>query len=111
MPSSETLNGDVRQPIRHDSGHKHVDGTAEYIDDIPEPSGMLHLYIAMSAHAHADIVDMDLSDVWKAPGVEYVLTNKDIPGVNDVSPHSHDDEMFATANVQYAGQSLFAVLG
>ena len=110
MPNPQSIYGDIRQAHRHDSGHKHVDGTAEYVDDIPEPAGLLHLYIAMSPHANADILGMDLSQVKSASGVECVLTHEDVPGSNDVSPHSHDEEMFATTAVHYAGQSLFAVL-
>ena len=33
---------------RHDSAHKHVTGTAEYIDDMPEPAGTLHAYLGLS---------------------------------------------------------------
>ena len=27
------INGPMHQPLRHDSAHKHVSGSAEYIDD------------------------------------------------------------------------------
>ncbi|PLU69703.1 hypothetical protein BMJ22_25110, partial [Sinorhizobium medicae] len=32
------VRGAVHDKERHESGHKHVSGTAEYIDDIPEPA-------------------------------------------------------------------------
>ena len=32
----------VGHPIRHDSAHLHVSGSARYIDDIPEPKGTLY---------------------------------------------------------------------
>jgi len=32
-----TINGPMHASLRHDSAHKHVTGTAEYIDDIREP--------------------------------------------------------------------------
>ena len=44
-----------------------------------------------------------------APGVACVLTAADIPGENDASPVLHDDPVFAEDEVQYVGQSLFAV--
>ena len=45
-----------------------------------------------------------------APGVALVLTAADIPGANDISPtHRHDEPVFATDIVRYAGQPLFAV--
>ena len=37
---------------RHDSGPKHVTGTAEYIDDMIEPAGTMHAYLALSTRAH-----------------------------------------------------------
>ncbi len=35
--TKNAINGPMHSSIRHDSAHKHVTGTAEYIDDIPEP--------------------------------------------------------------------------
>jgi len=72
--------------LPHDSAAKHVQGAAAYIDDIPEPAGMLHVHLGMSQRAHARIVSMDLSAVRASPGVVAVLTAQDIPGENDVSP-------------------------
>ncbi len=40
-----------------------------------------------------------------------VLTYKDVPGENDVSPSGmHDDPIFAVDNVQFHGQPIFAVV-
>jgi xanthine dehydrogenase large subunit len=99
----------VHHPIIHDSGLKHACGTARYLDDIPEPKSILHMYIAMSPHAHAKIISMDLSKVREARGVECVLAAEDIPGRNDVSPFAGDDPLFAEKLVEYAGQPIFAV--
>ncbi|HEY4940332.1 MAG TPA: xanthine dehydrogenase molybdopterin binding subunit [Rhizomicrobium sp.] len=93
----------------HDSAAKHVAGRAVYIDDMPEPPGLLHLCLGLSERAHAKILDMDLSAVRAAPGVAAVFMARDIPGKNDVGPVFHDDPIFADGIVQYAGQSLFAV--
>ena len=38
----------MHEKERHESGHKHVTGTAVYIDDIPEPAGTLHAYLGLS---------------------------------------------------------------
>jgi xanthine dehydrogenase large subunit len=99
-------------PLPHDSAGKHVSGRAEYVDDILEPNGTLHAYLALSERAHAEIASIDLEPVRNAPGVVGVLTAADIPGENDVSTvHKHDEPVFATTRVQYWGQSLFAVIG
>ncbi|MCW5720526.1 MAG: xanthine dehydrogenase molybdopterin binding subunit, partial [Devosia sp.] len=96
---------------RHDSGPKHVTGTAEYIDDMVEPVGTMHAYLGLSTRAHAEIVSIDLSAVRAAPGVIGVLTAEDIPGENDVSPsHKHDEPIFAIGKVHFWGQPLFAVI-
>ncbi|MBE7732463.1 xanthine dehydrogenase molybdopterin binding subunit [Devosia faecipullorum] len=96
---------------RHDSGPKHVTGTAEYIDDMIEPVGTMHAYLGLSTKAHAEIVSMDFSAVKAAPGVIGVLLADDIPGENDVSPsHKHDEPIFAIGKVQFWGQPVFAVI-
>ncbi len=99
----------VHQALRHDSALKHVSGEALYVDDLPAPSDMLHIYIAMSPHAHARILEMDLDAVRVVTGVAAVVSAGDIPGQNDVSPVAGDDPLFAEGEVYYAGQSLFAV--
>jgi xanthine dehydrogenase large subunit len=107
--SNEPVNGGVGTPHPHDSGHLHVAGEATYIDDIPEARGTLHAAIGMSERAHARLISVDLAKVAAAPGVVAVITAKDIPGKNDYGPVVADDPIFATALVQYYGQSLFAV--
>ena len=107
--SEPTVNGGAGAPIPHDSGHLHVAGEATYIDDIPEIRGTLYAAIGTSERAHARIISVDLTKVAAAPGVVSVITAKDIPGKNDYGPVVADDPIFATALVQYYGQSLFAV--
>ncbi|PZR34735.1 xanthine dehydrogenase molybdopterin binding subunit [Caulobacter segnis] len=99
----------VHAALPHDSAERHVAGSAIYIDDLPEPPGLLHVHLGMSARAHARIVKLDLSAVRAAPGVVLVLSAEDIPGENDVSPVIHDDRLFADGEVVHVGQSLFAV--
>jgi xanthine dehydrogenase large subunit len=101
--------GLVHQSIKHDSAERHVSGRAQYIDDLPEPSNLLHVFLGQSARAHARILAMDLTAVRAAPGVVDVIAATDIPGKNDVSPVVGDDPLFADGVVNYVGQSLFAV--
>ena len=44
----------VYKALPHDSGAKHVQGAAEYIDDIPEPAGTLHVAVGGSPVARGD---------------------------------------------------------
>jgi xanthine dehydrogenase large subunit len=105
----DAIVGGVHRAIMHDSAARHVSGEAVYVDDIAELPGTLQVYIAMSERAHARLVSLDVSAVRKAPGVVAVLTVADIPGENDASPNAGDDPVFAEGEVQYIGQSVFAV--
>ncbi|AMM83604.1 xanthine dehydrogenase molybdopterin binding subunit [Martelella sp. AD-3] len=105
------ISGGMHKARVHDSAHKHVAGTAEYIDDIPEPAGLLHVGLGLSERPHARIAAMDLSAVEKAPGVVAVLSAKDVPGTNDISSGgNHDEPLFANEEVEYHGQIMFAVI-
>ena len=107
--AQERVKGGVGAAIAHDSGHLHVSGEAIYADDIPEARGTLYAAIGVSERAHARIKSIDLTKVRAAPGVVAVITARDIPGKNDYGPVVADDPIFATALVQYHGQSIFAV--
>ncbi len=107
--NGSSIRGAVREPWRHDSASKHVSGEAVYVDDIPEPARLLHIYVAMSERAHARIVDMDLTEVRADAEAVCVVGAADIPGINDCSPIMGDDPVFADGLVEYVGQSLFAV--
>ncbi|PKO57706.1 MAG: xanthine dehydrogenase molybdopterin binding subunit [Betaproteobacteria bacterium HGW-Betaproteobacteria-19] len=96
--------------LPHESAVLHVTGSATYIDDLPELRRTLHAAIGLATEAHARITALDLSAVRSAPGVVAVLTVDDIPGINDFGPVVHDDPIFATDEVQFYGQALFAVL-
>jgi xanthine dehydrogenase large subunit len=99
----------VRKPVPHDSGFKHVQGSAQYIDDIREPEGTLHVAIGQSPKARGRLISLDVSAVRAVPGVVVVLTASDIPGKNDVSPAFGDDPLFVDSEISFLGQALFAV--
>jgi len=109
MRSTEAR-GSAGAALPHESAVLHVTGSATYIDDLPELRRTLHAAIGLATEAHARILSIDLSAVRAAPGVVCVLTADDIPGLNDFGPVVHDDPIFATEEVQFHGQALFAVL-
>jgi xanthine dehydrogenase large subunit len=100
----------VHKPLPHDSAGKHVQGVADYIDDILEPENTLHMAVGGAPVARGVIAKIDLSDVRKAPGVVAVIGAADVPGKNDVSPVAGDEPMFADARVAFIQQPLFAVI-
>lgn len=111
MKDDIQIKGAAHTDQQHDSAVKHVTGCAEYTDDVMEPIGTLHAYLGTSTCAHGKITNLDLSDVAAAPGVRAVLTAKDIPGHNDISPAGfQDDPILAENTVEFWGQAIFAVV-
>jgi xanthine dehydrogenase large subunit len=109
--AAERIKGGVARDQRHDSAHKHVTGSAIYIDDVAEPVGTLHAYLGLSGVAHGRILSLDLDAVRAAPGVVDVLTGADVPGENDISPTGrHDEPVLAEGKVEFHGQPIFAVI-
>jgi xanthine dehydrogenase large subunit len=107
--TAQVIKGGAHVPQLHDSAHKHVSGEALYVDDLPEPPGLLFAAFGMSERAHARIVKLDLEPVRQAPGVVAVIAVADVPGKNDVGPVVEDEPIFAEELVQCVGQSIFAV--
>ena len=104
--SKETF---INKTRPHDSAYKHVSGFADYTDDIKEPKDTLYGAIGLSKKAHAIIRKIDLNKVKSSEGVISVITNKDIPGRNDVGPVFDGDPIFPEKKVEFYGQPLFAV--
>jgi xanthine dehydrogenase large subunit len=107
--TARIVNG-VHASPPHDSARKHVAGEALFLDDIPEPAGLVHVALGLSSEAHAQILSIDLEKVRAAPGVVRVLTAADIPDRNDVGSMGLGDEpLLAHALVEHVGQPVFAV--
>ena len=98
----------INEKRPHESGVKHVSGSANYTDDIPELPKTLFGAIGWSKKAHAIIKKMNLDEVMKSEGVIAVVTGNDIEGRNDVGPVYDGDPIFPK-KVEYYGQPLFAV--
>ena len=93
----------------HESAIKHVTGRAAYIDDLPVPRDCLHVLPGLSPVAHGRLTRLDLDAVRAAPGVVDVITLSDVPGHTDIGPVFPGDPLFASEEISYVGQCLFAV--
>ncbi|MGJ8681714.1 xanthine dehydrogenase molybdopterin binding subunit [Paraglaciecola sp.] len=109
MPSLNGSKGGVGHSSKHESAAKHINGSAQYIDDIPVLPNLLYVATGFSSQAHAEIKSLDLSAVKSAPGVVDVVTHLDIPGHNDVGPVYGGDPLLAEKKVEFVGQPIFAV--
>ncbi|MBI3514381.1 MAG: molybdopterin-dependent oxidoreductase, partial [Proteobacteria bacterium] len=101
--------GGAGAAVHHDSARLHVTGRARFIDDLPEPPGLLHAALVLSPHAHARITAIDSSAALALPGVAAAISAADIPGVNDVAPIFQDEPCLAAGTADYAGQVIAAV--
>jgi aldehyde oxidoreductase len=64
-----------------------VTGTIDYGADLiaKMPAGTLHLALAQAKVSHAKILSIDTSEAEKMPGVEKVITHKDVKGKNRIT--------------------------
>ena len=98
------------QSVAHDSALKHCTGEARFLDDLPEPAGLLHAALALSGVAHGRLRGLDLAAARAVPGVVAVLMAADVPGRNDIAPTWHDEVMFVEDLVEHAGQPVAMVI-
>ena len=85
-----------------------VTGALRYAGDTVMP-GMLHVAVLRSPHPHARIVSIDTSAAHDMPGVEAVVTSKDVPGVDGFGVFVQDQPVMARDKVRYVGEAVAAV--
>jgi xanthine dehydrogenase large subunit len=98
----------VGHPAAHDSATRHVDGSATFIDDLPEPRDLLHAHLITSPWAHARLTTIDLSACLSVPGT-VAVTAADIPGSNDIGAILPGEPLFPVDTVEYVGHPIAAV--
>ncbi|MCR6651032.1 MAG: xanthine dehydrogenase molybdopterin binding subunit [Cellvibrionaceae bacterium] len=108
-PDDAKAAGGVGKPLPHESARKHVTGAALYIDDLPEPSRLLHAAVGCSQVTCGRIKSLALDEVMAQTGVVAVLTLADVPGHTDIGPVFPGDPVLADGEVKFWGQPLFAV--
>ena len=72
-------------------------------------TGMLWGHTLRSPHAHARIVEIDLSDALTVPGVHAVLTHEDVPGQKRYGLEFPDQPVLAFDRVRYFGEPVAVV--
>jgi CO/xanthine dehydrogenase Mo-binding subunit/aerobic-type carbon monoxide dehydrogenase small subunit (CoxS/CutS family) len=82
-----------------------VKGTLAFADDLSR-DGMLWGKVVWSRHPYAEILSVDISGARNAPGVERVLTAKDVPGLNAHGRTKPDQPVFCTDRVRYTGDII-----
>jgi len=84
-------------------------GRALYAADLAV-DGMLHARALRSPHAHAEVVRIDADRARLLPGVEAILTARDIPGKNSYGRKAKDQPVLADARVRQVGDPVALVV-
>lgn len=84
----------------------HSRGRSLFLDDLTEPSGLLHAAVCFSPAAHGKIKKLDTTAAEKSPGVAAVFTARDIPGENQVGGIILDEPLLAEGEVHFMGQPV-----
>ena len=111
-PAAPVAGPVVGRPVRRVDGRAKLDGDA-FGDDVAPPDALL-LRVVRSPHHRAAFEFGDL-EAWRAahPGVEAVLTARDVPGRNrfGVFPRFADQPVFAETETRFRGEAVAAVVG
>jgi 4-hydroxybenzoyl-CoA reductase subunit alpha len=89
-------------------GPEKVAGRAKYTADILQP-GMLAGRIYRSPYSHAEIVEVDVSEAQKLPGVKAIVTGADCDRTFGVLPIARSEHPLARDKVRYRGEPVAAV--
>jgi len=101
--------GPIGTPSVLVDGLNSVQGRLPYADDIVLP-GMLEGKVVWSEHAYARILSVDTSAAKASPGVKWVLTAADVPGLNAHGRTVPDQPVFAHDYVRFTGDPIALVL-
>ncbi len=103
MATSETYRVVGTRPIRHDGADK-VTGRAKYGVDF-QTAGLLYAKLLRSPHAHARIKSIDVRRALAYPGVQAVVTGKDMPETPDGQVNVGEGP---TVNLKYMSANVLA---
>ena len=88
----------------------HVTGKSIYLDDIPLIQGTCFGVVFDSPVAHGTITSVDYSKALAYPGVIKIITHKDISGENQIGGIISDEQLFASTEVHFVGQSIALII-
>ncbi len=89
-------------------GPEKVSGRAKYTADLIVP-GMLSGRIYRSPYSHAEILDVDITEAMRLPGVKAVVTGADCDKTFGVLPVARSEHPLARDKVRYRGEPVAAV--
>jgi aerobic carbon-monoxide dehydrogenase large subunit len=114
--ASSQPDGFVGTPMNRREDERLLRGQGQYIDDLPEPTGLLHVGFVRSTYPHAKIKSINIEAAVSLPGIEAVITGEDMarwtspfatptPGGNKLHRYH-----LALGTVRYVGEPVVAVV-
>src|ERR1043166_9554993 len=89
-------------------GPEKVSGRAKYTADLVTP-GMLAGRIFRSPYSHGEILEVDVSEALKLPGVKAIVTGAECDKTFGVLPIARSEHPLARDKVRYRGEPVAAV--
>jgi 4-hydroxybenzoyl-CoA reductase subunit alpha len=89
-------------------GPEKVSGRAKYTADFIVP-GMLAGRILRSPYSHAELLDVDITEAAKLPGVKAIVTGADCAKTFGVLPIARSEHPLARERVRYCGEPVAAI--
>ncbi|CAI08161.1 4-hydroxybenzoyl-CoA reductase, alpha subunit [Aromatoleum aromaticum EbN1] len=89
-------------------GVEKVTGTARYTADLPA-QGALVGKLLRSPYAHAELLEVDISEALKLPGVRGIVTGNDCDTPYGVIPIAQNEFPLARGRIRYVGEPVAAV--
>ena len=105
---------EVGKPTQRQDMLGHVTATSPYFND-HKLQGMLHLKVLRSAHHHARLRRIDVSEAERQPGVRRIIRGSDVPrNINTllslINFGKDDEPSLAVDKVRYKGEPIVAVV-
>ena len=107
-PAQKLELGRIGQSVKRVDAIPKVTGEFAYASDLVA-AGMLWGHTVRSPHAHARIVEIDISQALAMAGVHAVLTHADVPGAKTYGLEFADQPVLAIDRVRYFGEPVAVV--
>ncbi len=107
-PTRQLEIGRIGESVKRADAVPKTTGEFAYSSDL-YATGMLWGHTLRSPHAHARIVEIDLSEALTLPGVHAVLTHEDVPGQKRYGLEFPDQPVLAFDRVRYFGEPVAVV--
>jgi 4-hydroxybenzoyl-CoA reductase alpha subunit len=108
MASRKTGRRVIGKALRKVDAVAKVTGATKFADDLAFPR-MLYCKLLRSTQPHARIVSVDASAAAQYPGVQAILTGKDLPIPFGILPVSQDEHTLCVDKVRFIGDPVAAV--